>query len=336
MMSARDGSAHAPECRIVRCGGIGDDGQWSRPGRDARRTTAYVGCRVRSAPSTAEHRSSQRPITEDASMRIHIRTLVAATTVALAVPASLLAQSAVPAASSPTGSPSTPDHPPFEGTHWHLREFQAEDGGTAGASDGAWLTFSDRQVTGSTGCNDLVGSYLYDGSIISIGVSEPTEASCLDGDLVGQEMSILAHLPQITSIAFEPARTEYGTNLGLVDGFGERPLVFTSLEHRQWAPMYDGEAPMPEGYTSIELRDGTLVGQGPCNAFTGPYTLDGTSIVIGPLESTRESCPDLELENELLSELQQARSYAMQAGDLVLIDEQGSTIRTYSDDRGDD
>jgi heat shock protein HslJ len=263
------------------------------------------------------------------------RILAAAAIPFLLLPGAALADE-TPAPTMPASSSGPAGHPPFEGTRWHLREYQAEDGGTAGASDGAWLMFADRQVTGSTGCNDLVGSYLYDGSIISIGVSEPTEASCLDGDLVAQEMSVLAHLPQITSIAFEGARNAYGVNLALVDGFGERPLVLTSIEHRRWTPMYDGEEPMPEGYTSIELRDGAVLGQGPCNAFAGPDTLDGTGIAIGPLESTREACPDLELENKLLSELQQARTYEMRTGDLVLLDEQGEAIRAYTDHRGDD
>lgn len=262
-------------------------------------------------------------------MRRHLPTLIATAATALLIPASALGDE-TPAPTVPASPPAPADHAPFEGTRWYLREYQAEDGGTAGASDGAWLTFADRQVTGSTGCNDLLGSYLSDGSVISIGVSEPTEASCLDGDLVGQEMSVLAHLPQTTSIAFEASRDGAGMVLALVDGFGERPLVFTSLEYRQWTPMFGGDETVPGGHTTIELRDGGVVGQGPCNTFAGPYALDGTSVVIGPLESTRAACPDLEAETMLLGELQEARAYAIESTDLVLFDEAGEPIRTYA------
>jgi heat shock protein HslJ len=266
-------------------------------------------------------------------MTSHTRSIAVIAAVGLMlVPTSMLAADG----SASPSAPATTAHPPFEGTRWHLRDFQAEDGGIAGASNGAWITFADRQVTGSTGCNDLAGSYLFDGTIVSIGISSPTEASCLDGDLVGQEMSVLAHLPQVVGIACEDARNADGVNLELVDGFGQRPLVFTSLEHRRWTPIYGGAEPMPEGQVTIELRDGGVVGQGPCNTFGGRYTLDGTAIAIGPLESTRMSCPDLELEKELLGDLELARSYAIDAGDLVLFDEQGAAIRAFSDRRGDD
>ena len=83
-------------------------------------------------------------------MRRHLPTLIATAATALLIPASALGDE-TPAPTVPASPPAPVDHAPFEGTRWYLREYQAEDGGTAGASDGAWLTFADRQVTGSTG-----------------------------------------------------------------------------------------------------------------------------------------------------------------------------------------
>ncbi len=247
------------------------------------------------------------------------RALVATVAIsALLIPVSVAAQSPGPA------SPGPADHPAFEGTRWHLREFRAEDGGMMGAWDGGWITFADRAVTGSTGCNDLAGSYLFDGTIVSIGISAPTEASCLDGDLVAQEMALLARLPQATRPVFD------GGDLWLFDAQGGQHLRFIALQGRTWVPMYDGSEPMPEGDVTLLFSPSGVSGQGPCSAFAGPFLEDGQSIVIGPLESSRASCPDLELENELLSDLQAARSYAIEAGDLVLLDEQGAPIRRFA------
>lgn len=255
-------------------------------------------------------------------MRIRIPTLVATATVALLVPLTVVAQSPAP---GPSGSPDASVAPPFEGTRWHLREFRAEDGGMMGAWDGAWITFADGQVTGSTGCNDLAGSYLFDGSIVSIGISAPTEASCLDGDLVAQEMALLGRLPEATRPVFD------GGDLWLFDAQGGQHLRFIALQGRTWVPMYDGAEPMPEGLVTLQFTSTGVTGQGPCNTFGGPFVQDGASIAIGPLESTRMACPDLELENELLSDLQLARSYAIEAGDLVLLDEQGAAIRRFAE-----
>ena len=172
-------------------------------------------------------------------MRIHIPSLIATAAIVLLVPASTLAQSAAPAPSTPADSSSPSAHAPFEGTRWHLREFQAEDGGTAGASEGAWLAFADGRLIGSTGCNDLAATYALDGTALSINDLTPAEPSC-GSDVIAQEMAMLANLPQVTSIAFEDARDAYATNLALIDGFGGRPLVFVAIEHRRWTPLYSG------------------------------------------------------------------------------------------------
>src|SRR5690606_34383886 len=97
-----------------------------------------------------------------------------------------------------------------------------------------------------------------------------------------------------------------------------------------WVPTYSGSEPMPEASVTIRFENGTAFGQGPCNAFTGPFSQDDLAIAIGPFETGREQCPDLGLEGELLADLELARSYDIRSGDLVLLDEQGAPIRTYA------
>jgi heat shock protein HslJ len=268
-------------------------------------------------------------------MRRHTPTLITTAAIALLIPAAAGA-AGTPTPSMPASSPAPTATLPLEGMRWHLREYRAEDGGMAGAS-GGWIRLDGGALTGSTGCNDLAGSYAVDGDTLTFSGITPTEASCLDGDLVGQEMAVLARLPQVVRFTFQTARGHDATDLVLVDAADGGHLAFKSLQGRTWTPGYVPPEPMPEGYVRIRFEDGTASGQGPCNTFRGPFTQDDLRIAIGPLESSRETCPDLGLETMLLSELQDARSYGFEpSGDLVLYDEQGSPIRAYLEERTGD
>jgi heat shock protein HslJ len=261
------------------------------------------------------------------TMRTRPSGLIAVTAMAVLIPAATLAASPDPGDPSPStdGSPaSVAGHAPVEGTRWHLRSYQAEDGGLSGPTYDAWLTLSDGALTGSTGCNDLAGSYTLEGDALTLTGVSPTEATCLDGDIVAQEMSIVAQLPEVASVAFD------GPDLWFVDATGNRQLRFHALEGPIWTPVYNGAEPMPAGVVSIEFRDSGVTGQGPCNAFSGPFVHEGASLVIGPLASTKMACPDLQLEAELLTDLQLARSYGFDSGDLVLLDESGAPIRSFA------
>ncbi len=262
-------------------------------------------------------------------MSRHISSLIAAAAITLLVPATVLAQSP-DASTMPAGSPTPGGSLSVEGVPWHLRLYRAEDGEMSGAYDGGWIKLQDGVLTGSTGCNDLAGSYTLEGGTLTFTDITPTEASCLDGDLVAQEMAVLARLPQVVGYAFEPARGRDAIDLVLIDAADGRHLAFQSIQGQTWTPMYDGSEPMPEGSVTIRFENGTAFGQGPCNAFTGPFAQDDLAIGIGPFETGRNECPDLALEGELLADLELARSYMFQSGDLVLLDEQGDAIRQYT------
>ena len=256
-------------------------------------------------------------------MRTKLPGLIATAAVALLVPAATLAAS--PDAGSPAPSaPPSATHAPVEGTRWHLRTYQAEDGGLAGPAYDALITLADGTISGTTGCNDLGGSYTLDGGSLVLTDVSPSEATCLDGDIVAQEMAIVAQLPEIASVAFE------GPDMWLLDAGERQALRFLALEGPVWVPLYNGAEPMPEAIVTVEFRDTGVVGQGPCNAFGGPFLHDGSSLVIGPLVSTKTACPDLDLETELLADLELTRSYAIESGDLVLYDETGSAIRSFA------
>ncbi len=240
----------------------------------------------------------------------------------LLVPGATLAAPDARVASSAPIPQAVDTHAPLEGIRWHVRAYRAEDGGLAGVAADAWITLVDGSLTGTTGCGDLSGTYGLVGDALTVSDLSTAEPGCLDGDLVAQELAILGRLPAIDRYRFE------GTDLRLEER-GQDSLELHALVGPTWVPMYGGAEPMPEGIVSVRFGPGRIAGQGPCNPFGGSFRQDGASISIRPLESTRIACDDLDLEVALLTELQRARTYAFEAGDLVLLDDQGVPIRGF-------
>ena len=71
--------------------------------------------------------------------------------------------------------------------------------------------------------------------------------------------------------------------------------------------------------------DGTVDGLAPCNRFSGPWQMDETGIVIGPLVSTKMACPLLEEETAYLTALQSV-TQADPVGDELTLDGGNHTI----------
>jgi putative lipoprotein len=74
--------------------------------------------------------------------------------------------------------------------------------------------------------------------------------------------------------------------------------------------------------------EGQVHGSGGCNNFTGRYTLDGKTLSLGPLASTRKACPPAIMEQEarFLEALGKTRTYRFENGLLFLLDAQGSPV----------
>jgi putative lipoprotein len=80
---------------------------------------------------------------------------------------------------------------------------------------------------------------------------------------------------------------------------------------------------------SITLTaEGQAHGFGGCNNFTGRYTLDGTTLTLGPLASTRKACPPALMSQEASfhQALGETRGYRFENGLLFLLDAQGASV----------
>lgn len=99
----------------------------------------------------------------------------------------------------------------------------------------------------------------------------------------------------------------------------DRPLY--DLAGSEWG-FQDGSEPF------VQFRaKGELSGSGGCNNFFGTYDLDGTSLTIGPLASTKKMCAGaMDTEREFLSALQQARRIEATHLTLNIFDASGTLL----------
>ena len=75
----------------------------------------------------------------------------------------------------------------------------------------------------------------------------------------------------------------------------------------------------PADYTLEFLPDTTVVAKIDCNRGHGKYRMDGKSIVIGPLATTRMACPPGSLDGTFAQQLDAARSIFFR-GDTLFMD----------------
>lgn len=65
----------------------------------------------------------------------------------------------------------------------------------------------------------------------------------------------------------------------------------TASVEGQWTLVsYNGIAAVPDVETSIEFKDGQMSGNVGCNGFGGEYSVDGSTITFGPVETTLMFC----------------------------------------------
>jgi heat shock protein HslJ len=82
------------------------------------------------------------------------------------------------------------------GTSWTLTSLGA-NAPVEGAD--AWLAFgANGEITGSTGCNNLIGSYAVDGAALSFSTLGTTRMACPGDDLMAQDASVPEALTNVT------------------------------------------------------------------------------------------------------------------------------------------
>jgi heat shock protein HslJ len=93
----------------------------------------------------------------------------------------------------------------------------------------------------------------------------------------------------------------------------------------------NGMLTMPGVESTIILQDGEAGGQGGCNMFFAPYTLEGDQLSFGPAGSTMMACeePAMSQEQAFLANLEKIASYQIVANQLHMADADGAVLLAF-------
>jgi heat shock protein HslJ len=186
---------------------------------------------------------------------------------------------------------------------------------------------ADGMVSGTGGCNQYSGPYTTDGGSISVGDLASTLMLC-EGDRGTHEAAFLAALDGAGTWRITPeGNLEIGGAGSIVASPGTQAPTPqsspTDLPGTSWDLVEMGNTgDFARIVPTIEFGpDGRVSGFAACNTFSGTYTLDGVTIALGPLATTKMACqpPASVVEAEYLAALSGVATWSIEPdGSLVL------------------
>jgi heat shock protein HslJ len=224
----------------------------------------------------------------------------------------------------------------LEGKDWQLLQFRGDDGLTdltSPENPNPWR-FEAGRLSGSAGCNQLLGAYQLDGGALSF---EPNIAGTMMAcppPLMEQEQAVTQTLDEVAGFELNAE----GLTLTDADGlpllrFGElkaAPLTGTTWRLTRYN---NGKQAVTTVLRDTEIllilsADGRFSGKA-CNNYRGGYRAEGDEFVLdGPIAATRMLCPGPEGANEqegaYFAALERTARYRISGDELVLLDADGS------------
>jgi heat shock protein HslJ len=229
-------------------------------------------------------------------------------------------------------TPSTDRFPPgLTGPTWEWRRTERGDEALVIARDPKRYTVTfvaDGQLSIRADCNQVVGTYVREGSSLRVELGAMTLAAC---EPDSQDTVFLRDLGEVAAhqIYGQDLVLELRSSTGHMIFTRQRPLplVGTTWQLRSFnngrealvSVSGDGDI------TAIFGADGRVEGFAGCNSYRGEYAVGDEAITIGHLATTRRACEASLLEQELdyLTALRRAVSYTIDGEQLRLRDADG-------------
>jgi heat shock protein HslJ len=223
------------------------------------------------------------------------------------------------------------------GTKWVLSSYVANDEDVDAAAVAALDFGTDGTVSGTTGCNNFGGTYLQDGSKLTVELGPMTLAACTDDATNAQERAIVDGLPKVASF------TATG-QLALLDDKGAALLIYDAntagLEGTSWTAIgvNNGnggvEATTLTAMISAAFAPaGALSGFSGCNQYNAAYETSGSDgLTISNVATTRMACAAeaMTLESQYTAALAKVTTYSISGVTLTLRDADGATQVTFT------
>lgn len=222
----------------------------------------------------------------------------------------------------------------LENTNWLATKLKTADVSGAGIT----AIFQTGSLSGSDGCNRYITSYTVNGSSLTIKTPIAGTMMACPATSMAFATKYVSALGQVSSYSIE------NNNLLLKDAEGT--IVISYREDSQtlfgtnWSVtgLNNGQGAvssvLAESSITLNFIDETqLGGSAGCNTYSGQYTAQDSTIVVGKIASTLMACLDEEVsaqETQYLAALQNATTYVIENDSLVMRDDDGAMQVTAS------
>jgi len=228
----------------------------------------------------------------------------------------------------------------LEGVSWSLDSYLSPEGQTENVLNYTQITalFESGRVSGNGGCNNYAGSYVTEGSNITISQLLSTMMFCYD-NISSQESVYLQNLQNSATYSISDSL------LKMMDANGTVILTYSVLQPlplvgTNWSMLNynNGREAVVGALTGTEVTamfgaDGNLTGTAGCNQYRTSFKVDGNNITIEPAATTRMLCSEpegiMDQEAEFLRALESAATYKIDRQQLWLRDKNDSIAAIF-------
>jgi heat shock protein HslJ len=211
---------------------------------------------------------------------------------------------------------------------------------------------SDGKVAGSSGCNQLTGTYEIEGGhSLSFGPLATTRRAC-PPPLMSLESLVLAQLESVEGVYVRDGETLelYGPDETLLLTYRRAGDVAAGPQVGTWRLVSFGDAALAGAAAEVVEAAGALgadekttptlaldpsgraAGFGGCNRYTGSYESDGESAIsFGPAAATMRACvgPGMAIESAFLGALPAVAAMSIAGDTLALADGEGEILLRF-------
>jgi len=213
----------------------------------------------------------------------------------------------------------------IDGTSWALKTYDVSGTATAvPAGTRVDAKFAEGKVSGFSGCNVYNAPVTISGATIKVGTAATTAMAC-DADKTALEQAYLGNLAKAATF------TATKDALTMFDSAGKSLLVYSAAAANPLEGSWDvtgynnGKqatvSPVADSKLTAIFTADQVSGSAGCNTYSGGYTIDGTTVKIGPLASTQKACADQAVsdqEQQFLAALQASTTYSQSGNTLML------------------
>lgn len=191
------------------------------------------------------------------------------------------------------------------------------------------IDIAEKRIFGNGGCNSYTGAFTYNKGILSAPNLASTMMMCLDEN---QESQFHAILGQPNKVSLEEgvltlkndgkvvAQFEKGIDTSLLLG----EWILESIADGDVKALFADQTPT----ISFDLPENRFGGNAGCNRYNATYKIEGTTITVGPVMSTRMACPFLEGESKF-TQIITGVSTLEATSDKITFAKEGKVILTF-------